>query len=260
MKMKIWALIVGCIVVLTSQVCVAGPILSVDFSGTEIEIVGQPGTDTPLQSGYVGWAGPYFGNPGSDYNETRSFGADFGVGGFADLTVQSDGLFFRDYNPIVGGAFLAQSALLSDSILRNQPGSIFLSFDSLRDGVYAMTSFHHDTIRTISTDPGTFVPFDIILTDGLVTNQTLFSGLDTTEGTSPLTVTMVNYTFTVVGGSSVIVEFAGQAQFNEHMSINGFQLQRTGDAPNPIPEPSTMLLLASGLIGLGLIRRRRKAA
>jgi len=68
-------------------------------------------------------------------NETRSFGADFGVGGVVDVTVRSDGLFFRDYDPIVGGAFLAQSSLLSDNILRNRPGSIFLSFDSLMDAL-----------------------------------------------------------------------------------------------------------------------------
>lgn len=60
-------------VTLSSQVCMAAnPILSIDFSGTETEIVSQPGDDTPLQPGYVGWAGPYFGNPGSDYNETKT--------------------------------------------------------------------------------------------------------------------------------------------------------------------------------------------
>ena len=31
-------------------------------------------------------------------------------------------------------------------------------------------------------------------------------------------------------------------------------------SPDPIPEPSTMLLLGSGLAGLGLLRRFRKAA
>ena len=215
-------------VTLSSQVCMAAsPILSIDFSGAESEIEFQPGDDTPLQPGYVGWAGPYIGNPGSDYNETRNFAADFGVGGVVSVTVMSDGLFFRDYEPIVAGPFLAQSALLSDSILRNRPGSIFLTFNSLRDGVYAMTSFHHDT-RFGST----FVPFNIILTDGLVTNQTLFSGLDTTGGTSPSTVLKEDYSFTVVGGSSVTVEFAGQAQNGQHMSINGFQLQRTSSAPD----------------------------
>jgi hypothetical protein len=43
---------------------------------------------------------------------------------------------------------------------------------------------------------------------------------------------MVDYAFTVVGGSSVTVEFAGQAQLNQHMSINGFQLQRTSSPPD----------------------------
>ena len=215
-------------VILSSQVCMAAtPILSIDFSGTETQVTGAPGDDTPLQAGYVGWAGPYGGGPGLNYNETRNFVADFGVGGSVNVTVISDGLFFRDYPAIVSGSFVGQSALLSDSILRNQPGSIFLSFSSLTDGVYAMTSFHHNTFGL-----DTFVPFDIILTDGLVTNQTLFSGLDSTNGTSPSTVTMANYTFTVVNGSAVTLEFAGQAHPHEHMAINGFQLQRTSLPPD----------------------------
>lgn len=86
----------------------------------------------------------------------------------------------------------------------------------------------------------------IILSDGLVTNQTLFSGLDTTDGTSPSHITMPDYKFTVLRGSSVTVEFAGQAQPNEHMAINGFQLQKV----SRVPEPSSLLLLAVGLIGL----------
>ena len=205
-------------------------ILSIDFSGTATEVSGAPGDDTPLQSGYVGWAGPYEGNPGLNYNETRTFATAFGIGGVVNVTVKSDGLFFRDYEPIAAGPFLAQSALLSDSILRNQPGSIFLSFTSLKDGVYGMTSFHHDT-RFGST----FVPFNIILTDGLVTDQTLFAGLDTTGGTAPSSITKAEYTFTVVAGSTVTIEFSGQAQPGQHMSVNGFQLQRIGDAQNTSP-------------------------
>jgi len=191
--------------------------LSVDF--------GSDDTAGPVQIGYVEWAGRYVGNPGLNYNETRSFRADFGVGGVVNVTVNSDGLFFRDYSPIVGGPFQAQSALISDNILRNQPGSIFLTFNSLTDGVYSMMSYHHDTVYG-----STFVPFNIILTDGLVTKQTLFSGLDTTGGTEPSSITKADYNFTVVGGSAVTIEFAGQAQPAQHMSINGFQLERIGPA------------------------------
>ncbi len=43
---------------------------------------------------------------------------------------------------------------------------------------------------------------------------------------------MANYTFTVVGGSTVTLEFAGQAQLAQHMSINGSQLQRTSPLPD----------------------------
>jgi hypothetical protein len=46
----------------------ASSTLWIDFGGSE--------TDGPVQSGYVEWAGPYVGNPGLNYNETRSFGVD----------------------------------------------------------------------------------------------------------------------------------------------------------------------------------------
>jgi hypothetical protein len=73
----------------------ANATLLIDFSGRD-------GTD-PLQSGFAGWAGPEVGNPGSNYNETRTFASTAGVAGSLDLTVRSDGLFFRDYDPITTG-------------------------------------------------------------------------------------------------------------------------------------------------------------
>ena len=43
-------------------------------------------------------------------------------------------------------------------------------------------------------------------------------------------------------------------------SNGGSWFLRGGPDPSPIPEPSTMLLLGSGLAGLGYFRQRRKAA
>jgi hypothetical protein len=217
----------------------ADSVLLIDFGADATELDG-PATPGPVQQGYIEWSGPYVGNPGLNYNETRSFQSDFGIGNVVDVTVMSDGLFFRDYESLIGGPFLDLSALLSDSILRNQPGSIYLSFSNLRNGEYSMTSFHHDT-----RFGATFVPFDIILTDSFLTNQIVFSGLDTTGGISPSTITMPNYTFNVRGRDTVIVEFSSQAQLARHMSINGFQLERVGP---PVPEPSSLMLLGSGLV------------
>ena len=80
----------------------------------------------PMQDGYVGWVGSHVGNPGVDYNETRSFSSDFAIGGSFDLNITSDGLFFRDYGftPSFDSPFVSQTNLLADNINRNQPGSI----------------------------------------------------------------------------------------------------------------------------------------
>ena len=62
-----WAVMIVSLVLLPAHVCMASSssILSIDFSGAELnlEVPLTPGTDTPLQPGYVGWSGPYLGNP-----------------------------------------------------------------------------------------------------------------------------------------------------------------------------------------------------
>ena len=79
-----------------------------------------------------------------------------------------------------------------------------------------------------------------LCTQTFARHQTLFSRLETTVGTSPSTITKPNYPFASVGGSTVFVEFPGQAQSNERMASNEFRLGRA-------PGFSSLLLLA-GLV------------
>lgn len=65
----------------------------------------------------------------------------------------------------------------------------------------------------------------------------------------PSAIPMPNYTFNVRGRDAVIVEYAGQAQNAQHMSINGFQLERIGPATDvpAVAESSSLLLLGFAL-------------
>ena len=204
--------------------------------------------DAPLQSGYVGWAGQYT-DRGIIYNQTRSFSSDFGAGGTFSLNIISDDLYFRDYSALTG-TYAGQSDLLSDNILRNQPGSIVFTFSGLTVGTYSMESFHHDT-----GSDGSTVPFDIFVTDWLGT-RTVASGLDTSNGTSPSAITTALYAFTVgeTGTASITFNTTAASPAN-HMSINGFQL--TGTAVVPLPAGVWLLLSALGGLGFAGWRRKR---
>ena len=78
-------------------------------------------------------------------------------------------------------------------------------------------------------------------------------------------VSLGEHTFNV-GDLSAGTHFL-QLLLEDHGSANGYAVEITADTfvpgppPGPtVPEPSTMLLLASGLAGLGFLRRRKKAA
>lgn len=228
--------------------------IGIDFGCSDIEEVWDCiEGDDPLQDGYVGWVGPHTGNPGLDYNETRSFNADFALDGTFDLNITSDGLFFREYGftPSSGSPFVSQTNLLADNINRNQPGSIVFTFSGLAPGSYIMNTFHHDSLYG-----STIVPFNINVSDALGA-RTVASSLDTSGGYDPDAITTALFDLTVgTNNLATITFFTNYADGGEHMSINGFQL--TGAAT--IPLPPALHLFGAGLLGLIGVAGRKETA
>ena len=226
--------------------------IGIDFGCDGIVDLQCTSGDDPLQSGYTAWTGPHSGGS-ANYNVTRSFTAGFGDSGTFDLTVTSTALYFRDYSALTG-TYASQSNLLSDGILRNQPGSIVFTFSGLTAGDYSMQSFHHDS------DFGTrnTVPFDITVADAMGISI-VASGIDTSGGTSPTAITTALYTFIVgeAGTASITFNYPTSLPGDgiKHMTINGFQLTDVA----PVPLPAGVWLLLSALGGLGFAGWRKRA-
>jgi hypothetical protein len=88
--------------------------------------------------------------------------------------------------------------------------------------------------------------------------------LDITIFNNPSTSVFDAVGFPFVGGPAFMASVAG----TDASATSGLGVFKAGlvtqfsllEPPAPIPEPSTLLLLVSGLAGLGFFRRRRKAA
>jgi len=200
-----------------------GP-LRVDFSRQSVGL---------LQSGWEG-----FGHDGTS-GHTESFGSWFGTDGTVELTAQA--AYWRDY-PAVTGTFAADSHLLRDGLLvNNNSDNITLTLDDLTAGIYEMTTYHVNTLAN-----GGRV-FDIYV-DGVLTE----TGLTTTNGTSPTTITAPTFLFTANGADPVTLLFDPTGG-SGHLHLSGFAVSWIA-----IPEPTTFLVwsLLAGL-GIGMGWRRR---
>ncbi|MEM7391593.1 MAG: hypothetical protein AAF492_04525, partial [Verrucomicrobiota bacterium] len=115
------------------------------------------------------------------------------------------------YAAITNGPFTNQTALLSDSVLRNAAGIMSLTLGDLNPGTYRMITWHHGTENAGS--------LALSLTDSLVTNDLKFSGA-ISSGRAPGSVTNIPFSF-FTDGTDVTIEvdwISGEA------ALNGFVL------------------------------------
>ena len=180
---------------------------------------------------------------GGNPPHTMTFASAFGAEGSVDVTV-SGYTHFRNWSAISSASpFHEWSNLLRDSVLRFSEGTMTLTLSGLADGKYGITTFHHGT----QYGNGQFAP--ILLTDGLVTEQAVTSAFTGSGGTNPDWIATQSFTFNVVNGSDVLIQFQGSGTGSNHMQLNGFIL---------VPEPGTAMVALIVLMPLVCRRYRKK--
>lgn len=220
------------------QLAPAAMTLKIDF-GSSTNSGGGPGG---LQDGsfYPFEATEGGGNP----DILKSFYSPIGAGGIIDVTVGGY-THFRDYTAATG-FFAGQSALLSDSVLRNSDGALRLTLANLQDGWYNMKTYHH------ATQFGDTRTFDLTLTDGERTGLVVATGVPMSTNAST-SLSSLTFLVMVRNGSPVIVDFATYAG-SGHFALDGFEVSVW------VPEPGTLLLAALGLLLAAPIACRRPRA
>jgi len=120
-----------------SELIVPQDQLNVDFGNVD----GTGGGPNGALLGFVAFeAVEGGGNP----DQTRTYATSLGSGGTVDVKVGGY-THFRDYVAVSSGPFAAYSPLLSDNVLRDSSGTMTLTLDGLKDGLYDVTTYHHTT-------------------------------------------------------------------------------------------------------------------
>ena len=215
--------------------------------------IGQGGS--PAQSGFE-----HFGGAVSDgaSTQTEIYATPTGVGDSLSITL-SGNTHYRNYPDITGGAFIGQTNLLKDNILRTGAGTITMTLDTLDAGQYQITTYHHTT-----SNNGNSLAGSIDITDATRTSEfvTLFdtTGGSATENTSPTAIGTAFFQFTSDGVNPIDLFFTHNGD-GGHMAFGGFELLDITPPPPLAPEPSTFILFGVILTLLaGYYYHRRRTA
>ncbi|NQT40223.1 MAG: LamG domain-containing protein [Planctomycetes bacterium] len=185
--------------------------------------------------------------PAGDH--TRAYASDFAKNG-TDVTVTLLGNLngARDRSGVTH-----TMGDLADSFVFGT-NEVSMTLGNLAPGYYELVTYHHDQAAQQKT-------IDILVTtDAIGADVPLDLGIAATTGSNPNDIASGSVTFMTYGQSDVLISFQDNGEYTRSGSVvalSGFELHLVDRG---VPEPSTFVLAVLGLLGLGLIARRRKSA
>jgi hypothetical protein len=191
----------------SSVVGEARPWLKVDFGN----IAGSGGGPGGLQTRHS----PLLGTETPELLDVRRvFGSQLGQNDTVTVTIGGY-THFRNYAAVVDG-FSNATALLSDMVLRNANGTLSLTLEDLKPGIYELTTYHH------STQFGGGL-FDVHVTDTLGVSRSIASDVTVSAAANPAEVSRLSFQIHTDGSTPVRIDFTG-GEVSQHLALNGFQL------------------------------------